>query len=120
MSTSLEALVTSSVSNKTKTILNELIQEALDGMKRLALEAETIYCAVGKDASGAEQAVTVNGLAVGDLVKTVMPLNSNSGAVLVRDTAYRGTVVTVNTLNQLTTNLAGIPLMVVKLNRASR
>jgi hypothetical protein len=120
MSTSLEALVTNSVSNKTKTILNELIAEALAGMKRLAAEAFVVKAATGKDASGSEQAITVNGLNVGDVILAVQSVNTVGGNAVWATTHYRSPVVAINTLNQLTTNHVGESLTVWALNRATR
>lgn len=107
-------------------LVRRLVQDAdfeIGAMRRLSLEAINVAAATGKDATSTEQGVTVNGLRVGDKVLGVQSVNTTGGNAVWPATHFRGTVLTINTLNQLainsTTNHVGESLSVWWLPRVT-
>lgn len=96
-------------------LVRRLVQDAdfeIGAMRRLSLEAINVAPATGAHAAVSEQGVTVNGLRVGDKILAVQSVNTTGGNAVWPAAHYRGTVLTINTLNQLTTNHFGESLSV--------
>lgn len=92
-------------SRKTRDAVNRL-HDGEGRVLRVAADAWVVGHGVAKNASSAEQAVTVNGLAVGDRILAVLTPNTASGGLAgaIVPTMFRTTVTDINTLNQLTTS----------------
>lgn len=104
-------------SRKTRDAVNQLH----DGSGRvLKISAAAVYTVhgVGKNASSTEQGITANGLAVGDIVWGVFTANTSSPFTA---SHFRSTVLTINTLNQLTAsgNRVGELFTILALNQTA-
>jgi hypothetical protein len=102
---------------KTRDAVNRL-HDGQGRVLRVAADAFVVGHGVGKNSAVSEQAVTVNGLAVGDRILAVLSPNTVAG---IPSSYYRTTVTDINTLNTLTTsgNRAGEIFTVLALTRAA-
>jgi hypothetical protein len=114
---------------KVGTKLNSIIDgldsddETLVRPRRISTEAFRYAKATGADASSAEQAVALTPtdgggpIPVGAAVLAIQTANATHPFLM--STAYRPAILTVNSINQLTTNFAGQGFGVVLANRAA-
>lgn len=91
-------------SRKTRDAVNRL-HDGEGRVLRVAADAFVVGHGIGPNATSAEQAVTVNGLAVGDRILMVLSPNTVSSGLggAIPSSYYRTTVTNINTLNVLTT-----------------